>query len=78
MPILKKQFYSHEVGMGNEDWLYLARDTDSGRVFVYHDWSHRKGRTYASGNEDIELDVFLSSSGTAQIRLKELIGTLIV
>jgi hypothetical protein len=77
MAILKRSFHSHEVGMGDEDWFYLARDTDSGRVFVYHEWSHRKGQTYDSGNEDIELDVFLPGGGTGQARLKELIGTLV-
>ena len=77
MAILRKQFHSHEVGMGDEDWLYLVRDTDSGRVFIYHEWSRRKGQGHEGGNEEIELDAFLSGSGTAQSRLKELIGTLV-
>ena len=62
--------------MGDEDWYYLARDTDTGRVFVFHEWSHRKGQAYEGGNEDIELATYLQQPGTAQQRLVELIGTL--
>jgi hypothetical protein len=76
MTILKRQFHSHEIGMSDEDWYYLARDTDSGRIFVYHEWSHRKGQTYEGGNKDMELQDFLAHNGTAQARLRELIGTL--
>jgi hypothetical protein len=58
-----KQFSSHEPGVGNEDWYYLARDTDRGRVFVYHEWSRRKDQAYEGGNEDIDLVTFLQRGG---------------
>jgi hypothetical protein len=76
MSIARKQFSSQAVGMGDEDWFYLARDTDTDRVFVYHEWSHRKGQTHEGGNEDIELATFLQRSETHQDRLLQLIGTL--
>lgn len=77
MAILKKQFSSHERGLGDEDWFYLSRDTENGRVFVYHEWSHRKGERYESGNTDVEIDAFLRQRGTASERLRALIGTLV-
>jgi hypothetical protein len=77
MAIVKRQFHSHELGMADEDWYWLARDTFNGRVFVYHEWSHRKGYSHEGGNEDIELDAFLSHAGAAQDRLRKLIGTLV-
>ena len=77
MAILKKQFSKSEVSMGNEDWHYLARDSETGRAFVSHEWSHRHGEGYQSGDEDIDLDVFLGRRGTVPDRLRQLIGTLV-
>ncbi len=78
MAILKRPFSSADLGMGDEDWYYLARDTETGRVFVYHEWSHRKGQTHEGGNEDIELAAFLDRPGIAQEHLRQLIGELAV
>ena len=74
MAILRRQFSSSDLGMGIENWYYLARDTETGRIFVYHEWSRRRGETYEGGSEDIELDFFLHHAGTAQDHLRELIG----
>jgi hypothetical protein len=74
MAILRRQFSSSDLGMGIENWYYLARDTETGRIFVYHEWSRRRGDTYEGGSEDIELDSFLHLAGTAQDHLRELIG----
>jgi hypothetical protein len=41
MTILRSAFSSSDLGMGDEDWYYLARDTETGRVFVYHECSTR-------------------------------------
>ncbi len=76
MAIRKLPFSTADLGMGDEDWYYLARDTETGRVFVYHEWSHRKGQTREGGNEDIELDAFLQRPGIAQEHLRQLIGSL--
>jgi len=78
MTILRRPFSSADLGMGDEDWYYLARDTDTGRVFVYHEWSHRRGAAHEGGNEDIDLDTFLRHQGTAQDHLRALIGSLAV
>jgi hypothetical protein len=74
MAIMRRQFSSSDLGMGIENWYYLARDTETGRIFVYHEWSRRRGETYEGGSEDIELDSFLHHAGTAQDHLRELIG----
>lgn len=76
MAILKRRFSSADLGMGDEDWYYLARDTETGRVFVYHEWSHRKGQAHEGGSEDIDLDAFLHRPGIAQDHLRQLIGSL--
>jgi hypothetical protein len=75
--IAKRQFFKHEKGLGDEDFYYLARNSDTGQVFVLHEWSHRKGQGYEPGSAHIELDAFLVKRGTAQDRLHELIGTLV-
>ena len=75
--IVKRQFHRHERGRGDEDFYYLARDAESGRVFVYHEWSHRRGDGYEPGNAHIELGAFLNGQGTAQQRRLHLIGTLV-
>jgi hypothetical protein len=76
MAIQRRPFSSSDLGMGDEDWHYLARDTETGRVFVYHEWSHRRGAAHEGGNEDIELDAFLQHQGFAQDQLRALIGSL--
>jgi hypothetical protein len=78
MTILRRPFSSSDLGMGDEDWYYLARDTETDRVFVYHEWSHRRGASHEGGNEDIELDAFLQHPGFAQDQLRALIGSLAV
>lgn len=77
MAIIKRQFHQHERGLGDEDWYYLARDTETGQVFVYQEWSHRVGDQYEPGNAHIELDAFLRGTGTAQAKLRDLIGSLV-
>ena len=76
MAVLKKQFFHHRSDIGDEDWYYLARDTDSHHVFVLREWSHRNGDTFEPGSGIIEVPVFLNQRGSAQDRLIELIGTL--
>ncbi len=77
MALAKRLFLQNEHGVGDEDRYYLARDTDTGRVFVYHKWSRRHGDSYAPGNADIELDVFLAGQGAARAELLRLIGSLV-
>ena len=75
MAFLKRLFFRHEGGMG-EDWYFLARDTETGQVFILHEWTHRVGDNYDPGSAEYELETFLSRKGTAQDKLRELIGTL--
>jgi hypothetical protein len=73
MAILKREFGQHERGTGDQDWFSLARDTATQHVFIYHEWSHRRGDGYESGNADIELGTFLHhSGGTVQDRFRQL------
>ena len=79
MTIEKRRFHNHERRMGDEDFHFLARDTDTGRVFVIHEWSHRVGDKFGGdGQKEIEVGEFLSGNGsTAKSNLLKLIGTLV-
>jgi hypothetical protein len=78
MAVLKRQFFSHERGLGDEDFYYLARNAETGKVFVFHEWSHKRGNGFEPGATHIELDAFLVHRGTAQDKLRALIGTLVL
>jgi hypothetical protein len=68
MALLTKELYHSPIG----DRWYLARDPDTGRVFVRHQ------ANLASGGHvtDIDVGVFLSQgSGPEQQELLRLIGT---
>ena len=77
MPIISRQFHQHERGMGNEDFHSLARDTETGEVFVIHETSHRVGDGFRSGEQRIPIQEFLAMGGSAQNKLLSLIGTLV-
>jgi len=78
MPVISKEFASHRHGMGDKDRYLLARDTETGRVFIVHEWSHWRGQATASGTTEVELGTFLATGGMAQDSLRTLIGTLVV
>ena len=42
MAVLKRLFHGPEQGSGEESRYYLARDTESGQVFVLHELSLRQ------------------------------------
>ena len=70
-----KLFFYHEKGNHDETWYYLARNTESGAVFVEHEWAERGNL----GSRRIGLAEFLSgSSMTACDNLLDLIGTLVL
>lgn len=79
MSIVRVQFHHHERGLGDEDWHYLARDTDTGDVFVVHEWCHRGSEESRNGSERIKIGVFLTDrvQGTKQSKLLALIGSLV-
>jgi len=77
LALLSKLFYRHERNMGDEDAYYLARETDTGSVFILHKWSKRQGERFESSSSHIELAVFLNHQGTAQDNLRGLIGQLV-
>lgn len=79
MAILGKLFHKHERNMGNEDWYWLCRDTDTGRVFIRHWSSHRAGleSSFKEGQVDPDVAKLLQSGqGSLQNGFLELIGSL--
>ena len=77
MPIISRQFHQHEQGMGDEDFHSLARDTDTGEVFVIHETSRRGGDGFQTGEQRISIQEFLTMGGSAQNELLSLIATLV-
>lgn len=76
MSILTRQFHYHEDGSHYEKWYYLARDTETGRVFVVDERIDPKGKQTST---NLEIEEFLSreqSTGTSKLR--KLIGTLVM
>lgn len=74
MAILTKQFFYHEKGNHDETWYHLARDTETGAVFIEHEWAARGD----VGSKRIEIAEFLSGTKiSAKDKLLKLIGTLV-
>jgi hypothetical protein len=74
MAILTRQFFYHEKGNHDETWYSLARNTETGAVFIEHEWAARGD----VGSKKIEIVEFLSGpGGTARNNLLKLIGTLV-
>ena len=75
MAVIKRCFHYHEKGNHDEDWFNLARDTESGRVFIVHEWAHRADL----GERELSIEEFLTlpGRGTRQQRFLELVGTLV-
>ena len=76
MTVLLREFYRHEASDGNEDAYSLGRDTETGRVFVRHDWAHPAAGGLKSEHE-MSLYDFLGSVGSRQSALLAMIGTLV-
>ena len=76
MTILLREFYRRETATGNEDAYSLGRDTETGRVFVRHDWAHPAAGGLES-NHEMSVHDFLACAGTRQSALLAIIGTLV-
>ena len=73
MTVEKELFFKSEKGIGNEDWYYLAKDSETGEEYVLHEWSHGGVKGYTSREEKLVLAEFLKKFGTAQAHLRELL-----
>ena len=76
MTIVLKEFYRSETVTGNEDSYSLGRDTETGRVFVKHCWSHPAAGGLKSDHE-MSVHDFLQRTGSRQSALLRMIGTLV-
>lgn len=74
MPTLAKQFYRHEKGNHDETFYSLAHDTDTGRVFIIHEWFAREN----VGSVEMTIPEFhtRTHNSSAWNRFLELIGSL--
>jgi hypothetical protein len=69
--LLMKRFFYREKGNHDEAWYYLARDNETGVVYVECQWAVGDHL----GSNRIEIADFLS--GPARANLLRLIGTLV-
>jgi hypothetical protein len=74
MAIVKRQFYKNHKPQGDEYWFYLARDTETGEVFVIREFDY-----LADGGSEKKMTLyeFLAGGGNRQNALLELIGSLV-
>lgn len=74
MAVITRRFHYHEKGNHDEAWHELARDTETGDVFVVKGWARREDVDDCR----IELAEFLGRErSTARDKLMALIGTLV-
>ncbi len=74
MPILVRQFYRHEKGNHDETFYSLARDSETGRVFIIHEWF--AGANVGSAEMTIPEFHARTHNSSAWARFLEFIGTL--
>lgn len=73
MTILRKRFHYHEKGNHDEKWFYLAKDTDTGRVFIIHAWAEKDN----IGESEMTIPQFIEGrKDTALSKFYELVGSL--
>jgi len=75
MAILRRQFYYHEKGNHDERWHWLARDTETGRVFVINGFAPMGQEEWETESEVAEF--LATDSSTARSNLLSLIGSLV-
>jgi hypothetical protein len=74
MAVVKRQFYKNKKPNGDAYWFYLARDTDSGEVYVIREFDYLVD---GGSEKKMTLYEFLAGGGNRQNALLELIGTLV-
>jgi oligoribonuclease NrnB/cAMP/cGMP phosphodiesterase (DHH superfamily) len=74
MTILRRQFYGHERGNHDETFFSLARDTETDRVFIIHEWFRKSD----VGEKELTLDEFYAMAHGTSVwtRFLSFIGTL--
>ncbi|MGY5801711.1 hypothetical protein [Rhizobium hainanense] len=74
MTVVKRQFYKNHKPNGDEYMFHLARDTESGEVYVIRQADY----TVDGGSEkSMTLYEFLAGGGNRQNALLQLIGSLV-
>jgi hypothetical protein len=74
MSVVKRQFYKNKKAQGDEYWFYLAKDTETGEVFVIREFDYLVD---GGSEKKMTLYEFLAGGGNRQNALLELIGTLV-
>ena len=74
MTVVKRQFYKNHKPNGDEYMFHLARDSESGEVFVI-----RQADYMVDGGSEtnMSLSEFLAGGGNRQNALLQLIGSLV-
>lgn len=72
---LRRQFFYHEKGNHDERWHYLARDTETGRVWIVNGYAPM-GEEYHETRSEVA-EFLATDNSTAKSNLLTLIGSLI-
>ena len=74
MAILKREFHRNHKSHGEEYWFSLARDTETGEVYIIREFDY-----VVDGGVETRESVyhFLAGGGDRQSALLKLIGTLV-
>ena len=67
MPLLKRELHRNAKGpvMNDEDWWRLVFDTETGRLYVEHEWDHVdvRGGAADKGRGEVSVRAFLREPG---------------
>jgi len=75
MAEIRRRFYYHVKGSHDERWHFLARDTETGKVWIVNGYSP-KGEEYRETQSEIA-EFLANDNSTAKTNLFALIGSLI-
>lgn len=75
MAELRRRFYYHEKGNHDERWHYLARDSETGKVWIVNGYAPM-GEEYHETKSEVE-QFLAEDSSTAKTNLLALIGSLV-
>lgn len=74
MAVLKREFHRNRKSHGEEYWFSLARDTDTGEVYIIREFDYVVDGGTVTRQTVYE---FLAGGGDRQAKLLQLIGTLV-
>jgi hypothetical protein len=70
------QIFHRDKRDSSEDKFYIARDPETGRVFILHKWREKRGEEVCERSTELDVLDFLRSKGRARDAFLSFIGRL--